>query len=381
MSTAADRARRAYQRKTQLAGAVPCLHIAIRVTDRGTVNSAKEFHVIFDVRRGTYIYHFGCQMTESLRAEFHDQFSGTSRLVQTPRSAVHAESALERARGALEPPCKEAPPWACSEEFARWCFAQDETSDPQSGSLSALGLGAIGGASAGVVSGFAAASVPIVTGVGATGLVVASLPVAAILSIAAGGAALGVALGVTASKVITDWIADEKEMTSELIPIGIYNKSEEDILALIQNVDTQIIHPALDDALQGVRAQAGVGSLTSTIGSMKFGELNPPTLEDCYARFHLTVQGCSRNSCEVSRGDVLIFDGWTLIKFTERPERCIQTVDDNDEDRACCICMDNVANIMLDPCRHEFCSVCSVNLTRCPLCREVVARELLPVEM
>lgn len=384
MSTARDRAWRAYQRKAQLAGAVPCLHVAIQTTNCGRASSAEELHVIFDVRRGTYIYYFGCRMTESFRAEFHDQFSGSRRLVQTSRSAEHAETVLKRARRALEPPCKEAPPWTCSEEFAHWCFAQDDTSECNpSGDLAAIGLGAVGGASAGAASGFAAASVPIVTGVGATGLAVASLPVAAILGIAAGGAAIGVALGVTASKVITDWIANEKETTSELIPIGIFNKSEDDTLALIQNVDSISIHPVLDDAVQGIRAQAGVGSVTSTVESMMFRELNPPTLEDCCTSFKLTIQDRNEASCEVSRGDVLIFDGWTLTKFTEKPESDVQTARDNDEDRACCICMDNIANIKLDPCGHEFCSLCSVNLARCPLCREVFCElsKVLPVEI
>lgn len=47
--------------------------------------------------------------------------------------------------------------------------------------------------------------------------------------------------------------------------------------------------------------------------------------------------------------------------------------DDNNEDLRCCICFSRKSNVILDPCRHAFCSSCVCKIRRrnkpCPVCR------------
>ena len=204
-----------------------------------------------------------------------------------------------------------------------------------------------------------------------TTTVMANLPIGAVIAISAGSVLLGASIFGAAAYGVREWILADASTNANMIPIAIYNTSDEPITAYL-NQDPDVGGMAWAwDWLYYYRSLIGVGLMSCNVERRMAEELNPPTwTEDGHARFVLTIQcqpgqplrSISRNVC---RGDVITFDGQNC--YTQEAA----------EPEECAICMDRRPNVLLQPCGHwGFCEPCIQRVragsNSCPICRHTI---------
>lgn len=401
--------RRRYQMKLEKAGIMPCVHVAIQQRamsfqscsfsrSGSSAGLTYEHHAIFDRENGEYIHisttddNAEMRVIRTGKTAFEARSSQRPRIVNQPATAQEACNILARARMRADA----GEQWAYSllshncEHFVNECWNPSQPAQSLQARYSAAsigGSGVIGAASGGTGGGIAAAAVTIpvlvttsetsyILGifpitVSSTSTVMTGLPLAAVIGIGAASTVIGgVAVG-GAAYGIRELVYRHRTKNSQLVPIAIYNRSRRTITASLWYEECKL--PWLWNPLYKWRELIGVGSMSSDIDGDTFEELNPPTVDDTGTkRLVLKVVWLEENgrrgelTCQVSRGDVVTFDGATLTPAELARE-------DFEE---CSICCDNPANVIMLPCgHHNVCEQCVLRLMRqdaplCPHCRE-----------
>ena len=384
-----------YRKRVEKAGIImPCSHVAIVIPAAGASSSSAgvssvsyEHHAILDSEKEEYIHVMPAQkngeasVVRTGRRAF--EADGNPRVVKQPASIQEAHDIVARARSFANNGLAWRYDWRnhnC-EHFVNHCWNPDEPPESRQAGNAVKSIGgstASGAVVAGAGSGVVAAVTPIATVVTTTSTVptyllgiipwgavtttssvtvMTRLSLGAILGIgAAGTLAGGIVVGGVAYGV-REWLYQKATQNAQLVPIAVYNRSNQAITASLQNINFTLACCALQ----------GIGIISVDLESNMAKELNPPTvteLEDFDTDFRVQVssQSLSPKSCKVRRGDVVIFDGQRLRRASRRV------------DLQCCVCLDRPPDVLLEPCKHhEFCEQCILQVMAqdglCPLCR------------
>eukprot|EP00438_Fugacium_kawagutii_P035521 Skav228077 [mRNA] locus=scaffold5285:42433:43656:- [translate_table: standard] len=390
-----------YHIKVERAGIMPCLHVAVVrggkrdhscSSGSSTTCVSYEHHAIFDRRRSEYIHVSSTDDNDEMRVirtgkqEFERNSLQPARVVKVPASMKAAQDILCRARTKAEHDhgaWEYGTLWRNCEHFVNECWDPEEPPPSSQAENAVAGIGgssALGAVGAGTGATIAAAAVQCSTvttntywalgfipwGTTST-TVVSGLPVATVIGIAAGGTLAGAGLLGGIAYGVRELALDQTAQNAQLPPIAIYNTSGQNITASLEDREGTFA-----DAW---RSFLGIGVMSLEISSGMAEELNPPTVTDsgdlvltvvsqtCKGQVHVET----KVSCQVSRGDVVTFDGQTLEK----------------EDYAvvCNVCLDRRPNVVLQPCEHwAYCEHCLLQLghralvqmerPKCPECRQ-----------
>ena len=397
--------RREYDLKRASAGIMPCLHMSVTSgrTSSGNVRSSMskrhisfDHHAIFDRDREEYVHVVEDEMNPGQwtvartgKRQFEQDFSVRPQVVRTPSSQEEARGILERAREQIGAVWEFRVLTNNCEHFVRQCWEPSQvphSSQVRQGVAAIGGSGVIGAVGGAVPTGIAVggASITTVTTVTtptyffgiawgsttATVVTTASLPVEAVVGIAAGAAAVGF-LGLAAAAYGTrEWALRDKATNSKLLPISIYNRSASPVTASVRNDDQTLRFPSLWDTHHSWRSTLGIGVQKCLVDAGMAEELNPPTLSDNNEMFVLAIKDPSRSitiNQRVSRGDVIFVDADGSVQLQEV------------ESEECGICLHRPPNVLLQPCGHwQYCDECVREVMNrnalCPSCRQPVER-------
>lgn len=387
-----------YQSRVESAGIMACLHVAIVRGGKGrsyssgssTTCVSYEHHAIFDRERSEYIHVSSTDDNDEMRVirtgrqDFEANSLQQPRVVKVPANVQAARDIVSRARNKAE---HDGGAWHYDvlmrncEHFVNECWDPDQpphSSQAENAVASIGGSSALGAVGAGAATSIVAATIQlptVTTGTywalgfipwGTTSTtVMAGLPLGAVIGIAAGGTLVGAGLLGGIAYGVRELALDQTAQNAQLPPIAIYNTSGQTITASLEDREGTFA-----DAW---RSFLGIGVMSLNISNGMAEELNPPTVTDS-GDLMLTVvsQTCkgqvqveTKVSCQVSRGDVVTFDGQTLEK---------------EDDVVCNVCLDRRPNVILQPCEHwTYCEPCLLQLghralvqkdrPKCPECR------------
>ena len=405
-----------YNRRREAAGIVPCLHVAVVSYGTSSHNSSfsvsscasnkgscigYEHHAIFDRDRDEYIHVTSndegeFRVVRTLRRAFEAGYTSRPRVVRLPSTTQVAYQILERARWMVDGD-NQGSRWEYHpltnncEHFVNFCWDPQipPRSDQVNNGLTTLaGSMTVGALGAGIPGTIVAATVtPVATAVtttstyyalgfipwgtaASTTTVMANLPVGAVIAISAGSVLAGATLLGAAAYGYREWCIADAAANANMLPIAVYNTSNQPITASLSHDPKGGMAWALD-SLYYFRSWSGVGLMSRTTDSQMAEELNPPTsTEDDDDQFVLTIecqpgQPLRSISSIVCRGDVLTFDGQNCTK------------QDAAEPEECGICLDRRPNALLQPCGHwGYCEACIQQVQRrtntCPTCRGTI---------
>jgi len=407
--------RREYNRRREAAGIVPCLHVAVVSYGASSHSSSfsasssasntrscigYEHHAIFDRDRDEYIHVTANDEDEfhvvrTLRRAFESGYSTRPRVVRLPSTTEEAYQILRRARLMVDGPNQgrwEYHPLTNNcEHFVNACWDPEipaHSDQVNSGLTTLAGSMTVGALGAGIPGTIVAATVtPVATAVtttspyyalgfipwgtvASTSTVMVNLPVGVVIAISAGAVVSGASILGLAAYGFREWSLADASANANMLPIAIYNTSNQPITASLSHDPNGGMAWAWD-SLYSFRSWTGVGLMSRTVDSQMAEELNPPTsTEDGDDQFVLTIecqpgQPLRSISHIVCRGDVLTFDGQNCTK------------QDAAEPEECGICLDRRPNVLLQPCGHwAFCKACIQEVKRrtntCPTCRGTI---------
>lgn len=314
-----------YCRKLSQIQCAPCAHIAAATPpDSPALPPEKdaEHHAVLDADAGEVLHYCrgGKDDAYWLRAEPLNDFQrklGAWRVVRLPTSAQHATETLLRARRRLaEQTCGLASDGG--RHFASWCFE----GDAKRRHLWNVGV-TVASAKIGVAAGILAANATTTEATpyyfmglipwGTTPTTVPVMSKAAALGMGVGVFTLWVGFGLGAGYGIVRWAASQNEKLDAYVPICIWNRSAEEVLVRLQNLDASSVlyPPYVDDLVHDARAYWGVGHRKLVVSPNMAGELNPAAEEELFRHFLLRVfsnDGKTEiTSCKAGRGDVMLY--------------------------------------------------------------------------
>lgn len=384
---------------------MPCMHVAVvyNGTGRGSSSISSgntgfscQHHAIFDQEMEEYIHvsRKGNNGNGGVVVEGRRSFesSGQPRVVKQPATVEEGRQILARARAlaaggawdyrVLSHNC---------EHFVNECWNSGnppQSTEARTAVRSLGGSGAVGAISGGIAGTITASVVtPIATTVTTTATetayflgfipwgtvttttsatVMTGLPLGAVIGIGVGGTVVAGAAATGIAYGVREDIYAKKARNAQLVPITVYNRSDQAITASLQIKDS-----TLTDKFYRWRAFIGIGVMSVDIASNMAAQLNPPTVADSFdTDFELTVSQShpfAKWSCTVQRGDIAILArGGRRLRL----RTASRTVD-----LECCICRNSPPNIILRPCGHwEFCEQCILQIigrnALCPLCQQ-----------
>ena len=406
---------REYGLKKQAAGIMPCMHVAVATNNGSSASGGGssgtahfEHHAIWDTRREVYIHvsTIGSpdgeyRVIRTGRREFRAAHPAEPRVVGMPETQQEGDDILARAHGFIDGENaageNAAGRWQFNvvtnncEHFVTQCWRPE--TGPRSSQVQVAatvgGTGLLGGVGGGLAGGFGAAAYTVstttvtmsvspyyllgfipwgtTTTATTTTSVVAGWSPAAVAGIAAGAAVGGILLVGGAGYGIHQWVAYDREWTSAMLGITVYNTSEYPCRARIGICDGYF--PGFWDWQCWWRAMLSIGTTSCDVKPSRHEGLNPSIGDDDWDRtYELTLESEQMSpSITVQRGDVIVFDGTTVRKADENEER----------DDTCCICWVARSNTLLEPCKHfQFCDGCIAQLLErnarriCPMCNQ-----------
>eukprot|EP00933_Yihiella_yeosuensis_P073306 TRINITY_DN81955_c0_g1_i1.p1 TRINITY_DN81955_c0_g1~~TRINITY_DN81955_c0_g1_i1.p1 ORF type:complete len:381 (+),score=47.80 TRINITY_DN81955_c0_g1_i1:30-1145(+) len=339
--------RRIYNRKLAKVHLCPCAHII------GTPRSGKEgsgsgfsglyeHHAVLDTVANEVIHYSRRHddannqiMVESIAA-FEESYYPW-RIAQLPSSVEKAKEVLERARSKIGEEQYSLVMNNC-EHFASWCFEGSGSSKQ----VWSAGANVATSAKGGVVAGIAAASATTTVttpwyflGIIPWGTTTATVPMmgtAAAVGVGAAAFVGWVGVGVGMGYGMNKWVESSNVAVSNYIPIGIFNCSSKEVTLQLKNIESSsaFYSSSLDDVVHDARAYCGIGQRKIVLGPGIGGELNPPAEDELFGRFSLAAfekDASTEDSswptfiqvatCEVKRGDVIIYRDGRLMQMSE----------------------------------------------------------------